>query len=49
MTRLQNARKEINDSSNFKHIIINDGLKRASEELVSIIKSYNKNITEKEQ
>lgn len=49
MTRLQNARKEINDSSLFKHIIINDGLKRASEELVSIIKSYNKNITEKEQ
>jgi guanylate kinase len=40
LTRLENARKELEASVNYDHIVINDDIQRASEELVDIVHSY---------
>jgi guanylate kinase len=40
LTRLENARKELDASVNYDHIVINDDIHRASEELVEIVHSY---------
>ncbi len=38
--RLENARRELDAASDYDHIIVNDDINRASEELVKIVRSY---------
>jgi guanylate kinase len=40
LKRLENARKELEESDKYDHIVVNDDLKRASEELAEIIAFY---------
>jgi len=38
--RLENAREELNAASCYDHVVVNDDIDRASEELVDIVRSY---------
>ena len=38
--RLENAKKEMEQADKYRHVIVNDDLERASEELKSVILSY---------
>jgi len=40
LLRLENARKEMEEAKNYNHIIVNDGLSGASEELIRLVRSY---------
>ena len=40
LKRLENARKELEESDKYDHLVVNDDIKRASEELAEIIDFY---------